>query len=75
MSDFEIQESYMDGFVRGLYWPDQWETHGKPGGPAAFDDQEYKKRDAWLKGWEYGHHCKLNKKTVFKDPYHHMRKK
>jgi hypothetical protein len=72
---YQIEDAFMEGFRSGLFWPDQWETHGKPGGPFVCDDQSRKENDAWRKGWEYGHHCKLNgkKPNLLSDPYLHMR--
>lgn len=74
--NYKMQDSYMEGFVRGLYWPDQWEGDGKPGGPFVMpNEQSRKENEAWCKGWNYGHHCKLTDKKVFEDPYPHMRDK
>lgn len=72
---FIIEDAYMDGFCSGFFWPDQWEDHGKPGGPAIFNKEDAKKNGAWRAGWAHGHHCKLTGKKVLKDPYLHMRDK
>lgn len=72
---FKMEDAYMDGFRSGLFWPDQWETHGQPGGPAIFNKEDAKKNAAWRAGWAYGHHCKLTGKKVLEDPYPHMRNK
>ena len=29
----EILEAFEEGYQNGYWWPDQWQNHGRPGGP------------------------------------------
>lgn len=71
------QDKYLEGFLKGIFWPDQWEADGKPGGPFASDEKTRQERSCWLEGWEHGHRLKLagyDPEDLIEDPFHHMRK-
>lgn len=68
-----IDDAFIDGFRRGLFWPDKWEEgRGKPGGPFVYDSEQSREENrAWKKGWELGHSQKLAGKRamILTDPY------
>lgn len=59
---YKVHAAYVEGYDRGLNWPDAWEGHPEPGGPW-FGGREFEQlRDenkAWREGWREGHADKL----------------
>jgi hypothetical protein len=58
--------SYADGYLSGYNWPDKWETHGKPGGPAVYGGRNeidarrsLRANTHWRRGWDDGHTAKV----------------
>ncbi len=65
------EESYDSGYRTGIFWPDEWESHGKPGGPSVYSggyqpDERSKTwaqaskeaYEAWHRGYRNGHEAK-----------------
>lgn len=55
-------KNVVEGYNKGLNWPEEWENHGPPGGPWARDARGELLSDLWRFGWRAGHQDKLNKR-------------
>lgn len=60
----KVVKSAIEGYVKGRNWPDEWESHGPPGGPWVHDDPSQLYNDIWRFGWRKGHECKLAGKDI-----------